>query len=128
MSCIIRCTDCSSKPPSSLLEVERLGDALTVRPVGAEEDSVDADELGESLEVLLEVGRAPDVPADGVERILGEDPRGLVGLLAQMLHEPVQPVGAVLDAGDPKRRMALNTPCTTSEAIESWIARPSLST
>ena len=75
-------------------------------------------------EVLLEVRRDPDVAAQRVERVLGEHPRRLVGLLAQVLDQHVQPVGAVLDAGDPQRRGgAVNTPWTTSEAIVSWIAR-----
>ena len=38
-------------------EVERLGQALAVRPVGAEQDPLDADEIGQRVEVLLAVRR-----------------------------------------------------------------------
>ena len=88
-------------------EVERLGEPFAVRPVGAEQDALDADEVGELAEVLLVVRRDPHVAADRLERILREDPRRLVRLLAQPLHEQRHPVGAVLDARDAQVRVAL---------------------
>jgi len=92
--------------PELLLEIERLCDALPVRPVGAEQDPLDTDQLGQRLEVLLEVGRRPDVSANRVERIFVECPRRLVRLLAQSLGEQMEPGGAVLDARDAQARMA----------------------
>ena len=57
-----------------LREVERLGEALAVGPVGAEEDALDADEVGQRAQVLLVVRRDPHVAADRVERVLRERP------------------------------------------------------
>jgi hypothetical protein len=80
--------------------------ALAVGPVGPEQDPLDADQIGERAEIVLEVRRHPDVPAHGVERVLVEGRGRLVRELAQALHEQVQPVGAVLDA----RHLELRVP------------------
>ena len=109
--------------PQLLFEVERLGEAFSVRPVGAEEDALDPDEVGQRTEVLFAVGRDPEVPAKGVDRVLGEDPRRLVRLLrSRFARRWIQ--------SDPFSMLAtrssgcrLNTPCTISDAIVSWMAR-----
>ena len=101
-------TSSSEKPSSSFDEVERLGEALAVRPVGAEEDALDADEVGERAQVLLVVRRDPHVPRGSCRAGRPGTTHGVwFACFLQPLHEQVHPVGAVLDARDAQRRVAV---------------------
>ena len=74
-----------------------------MRPVGAEQQSLHSDEVGQLAQVLLVVGRDPHVATDRVERVLVEHRRHLVAHLVETLHQQRHPVGAVLDARDAQR-------------------------
>ena len=90
-----------------LREIERLRDAFAVRPVGTEQDPLDADQVGERARGPPRGTASARVSPHRVERILVEVPGRLVRLLAQALHQQVQPVGAVLDARDAQPRMTV---------------------
>ena len=107
LSRMMRCTLCSSKPPSSLAKSSGWA---TPSPCGQSEPKRMRSTPMSSASAARSssrYGRDPDVAPQRVERVLGEHPRRLVGLLAQPLGEHVQPVGAVLDAGDAQARVPL---------------------
>ena len=124
LSCMIRCTAASSKPPSSLAKSSGWA---TPSPWGQSEPNRMRSTPMSSASAARSssrYGRDPDVAAQRVERVLGEHPRRLVGLLAQVLGQHVQPVGAVLDAGDPQRRVAREHAVDDQRRRRvSWIAR-----
>ena len=99
MSRMIMRTSSAENAASSLAELQWFGETLAVRPVRPEQDTVDADRVGQPFEVLLVIGRHPDVAPEDVERILGKGARNLIGLLAQPLGAHLDQAGAVLDAG-----------------------------
>ena len=83
-----------------------LDEALGVRPVGAEQHVVDADQVGEAPDVVLVERRHPDVAAERLDRVAGE---GVGDLLVELGEPPEQlghPARPALDGGDPHARVA----------------------
>ena len=87
----------SSKVGMSFTKIGRVGQALGVGEVAAEEEPVDADGVLEHRHVVLVVRGDPHVLLELVHRVLLEGERHLAAGVLEVAEEVGHPHGAVLD-------------------------------
>ena len=85
---------------------QRVGEALGVGEVGAEEQSLDAEQVAQHHHVVLEVGRDPDVGEELLDRVALEGEGHLAVGAPHVPEEFGHPHAAILDRQDAQAREA----------------------